>query len=188
MNGHNVEKDMAVFHLPGHPLPALIGLCSTDSKNTPVDLFMLSLSRPVLLCAVSFPTKRVGQDTVVDLHDATAQPCGLQLQSIKDCMPALLACEPNLAVYGLSTHSPACSQRIHSALGLPFPLLADTDCSFSEQLELPRQNDNGHALLRRCTMLLREGQITRLDYPLVHPTQAGARAEEMLQRDAGKRI
>ena len=41
--------DRSAFHLPGHPLPALVELASTDEQERKVDLFMTSLSRPILL-------------------------------------------------------------------------------------------------------------------------------------------
>ncbi|WFD02784.1 hypothetical protein MOBT1_001469 [Malassezia obtusa] len=180
---HAVEKDTAVFHLPGHPLPALTSLLSTDAEQPKVDLFMVSLSRPVLLCAFSFPTRATEHGEEVDC--APTQPSGQQLLAFKSHLAELRKWEPQLLVYGLSTYSPPCQSRIHAALGLPFPLLSDPTREFCDKLELPTYEEGGVRLLRRCTLLLREGQVTRIDYPLSDPAQAAVRAEYMFQRDAG---
>lgn len=180
---HAVEKDMAVFHLPGHPLPAVTMLHSTDAAQPQIDLFMLSLSRPVLLCAFSFPTRVTAQGEEVDC--GPTQPSTLQLVSVKEHMDTLKKCEPDLLVFGLSTYSPTCQSRIHATLGLPFPLLSDAKREFSDKLELPMREDGGMQVLQRCTLLLREGQVTRIDYPLSDPSQAAVRAEYMFQRDEG---
>ena len=184
MSAHSVEKDDGVFHLPGHPLPAFVSLVSTDAAEPSVDLFLVSLSRPVLLCAFSFPSKKAGDAVEVDC--APSQPSTQQLCSFKEHLAVLRQREPDLLVYGLSMYPPACQSKVHATLGLPFPLLSDTRGELAEKLALPRADECGVPLLRRCTMLIREGQIQRLDFPLLQPAQAAVRAEYMLQRDAGE--
>ncbi|WFC98464.1 hypothetical protein MYAM1_001192 [Malassezia yamatoensis] len=173
---HAVEKDMAVFHLPGHPLPALTILQSTDRGGPEVDLFLLSLSRPILL------SRNERQE--IDCSDS--HPSSLQLLSFKSHLAALKSREPNLVVFGLSTQPEECQSYVHKKLGLPFPLLSDSKGTFSQQLELPSYEQDGRQLLQRCVLLLREGQVTRVDYPLTDPSKAALRAEYMLQRDSGQ--
>ncbi|WFD42550.1 hypothetical protein MPSI1_001196 [Malassezia psittaci] len=175
---------MAVFHLPGHPLPALTILQSTDRGEPEVDLFLLSLSRPILLCTFSYPTQVRNKRQEIDCSDS--HPSSLQLLSFKSQIAALKSREPNLLVYGLSTYPEECQSYVHKKLGLPFPLLSDSKGTFSQQLELPSYEQDGVRLLERCVLLLREGQVTRVDYPLSDPSKAALRAEYMLQRDSGQ--
>ncbi|WFD31328.1 hypothetical protein MSPP1_002362 [Malassezia sp. CBS 17886] len=204
---HAVEKDAAVFHLPGFPLPALISLASTQADTPFVDLFMLSLVRPVLLCTFGFPLNARGGG--VDTARAAMDPSGEQLLSLTRALPRLTRCVPDLAVFGVSTLSPVNQACVHKALALPFPLLSDVSGVFASKLELPREGAGGEtpgggtgeapskpsdvppseapseSQLRRCLLLLREGQVTRIDYPISQPHLAGSRAEEMLRRDSG---
>lgn len=177
---HTLEKDAAVFHLPGHPLPAFVSLVSTAEGAPPVDLFMAALTRPVLLSTFSCPVKDTSQPLAVDPHDASA----CQLLAFKDHLGALKQREPELLVYGLSTQPPSLLSHLRAKLGLPYPLLSDTHGELAEKLDLPRDPKTG--LLHRCVLLLREGQVTRIDYPLSQPDQAAVRAEYMLRRDAGE--
>lgn len=165
--------DRSAFHLPGHPLPALVELASTDEQERKVDLFMTSLSRPILLTTFA----------------ARGAP---QLLALKEHLAQLRAYSPQLAVYGLSTHTPAEQSQLARELSLPFALLSDQHGELTRQLELPSDCAGGAAstadtpmqyALRRGTMLLKEGQVTRLDYGITDPRDMGHRALELLHRD-----
>lgn len=147
--------DRAAFHLPGHPLPALINL---DAGGRGVDLFMESLSAPILLCA-----HHPGGDSARYLASLNASLASLQAQ------------KPDLRVYGLSTSKPR-------DWSWGFPLLHDAAAALTKALELPADGDP--PALRLCTMMIKEGQIARVDYP-VPPEHAGSRTLELLKRDAG---
>ncbi|SHO78542.1 Uncharacterized protein MSYG_2889 [Malassezia sympodialis ATCC 42132] len=177
---HAVEKDDAVFHLPGHPLPALVTLDSTD--GTGVDLFMLSLRRPVLLNLFAMPVR----DGQVDIRAAAQHESAQQLRAINAELDGLRQQMPDLAVLGLSLHGPECLRRVRDNLQLRFELLSDRHRAWTDRLELPLQpQDDGSMALRRCTMLLVEGQVSRLDFPLRQPTEVGRRAIELLRREMG---
>ncbi|WFD27417.1 hypothetical protein MNAN1_002413 [Malassezia nana] len=178
-SSHAVEKDDAVFHLPGHPLPALVTLDSTDGSE--VDLFLLSLRRPVLLSLFSLPTR----DGQVDLRSAQGHESQQQLRAINAEMDSLQKVMPDLAVLGLSLNAPACLRRVRDDLQLRFELLSDRQRAWTDRLELPLQAQDDGMALRRCTMLLVEGQVSRLDFPLREPTEVGRRAVELLQRETG---
>lgn len=177
---HAVEKDDAVFHLPGHPLPALVTLDSTDGSG--VDLFMLSLRRPVLLNLFLMPVR----DGRVDLPSVAQHECAQQLRSVDAELDALKQQMPDIAVLGLSLHAPECLRRVREDLQLRFELLSDQQRAWTDKLELPLQSqDDGSQALRRCTMLLVEGQVSRLDFPLRQPSAVGRRAIELLRRETG---
>jgi len=179
-SAHAVEKDDAVFHLPGHPLPALVTLDSTDGSG--VDLFMLSLRRPVLLNLFAMPMR----DGKVDLGAAAEHESAQQLCAVNAELDALQQQMPDLAVLGLSLDAPECLRRVRDELQLRFELLSDRQRAWTDRLELPMQpQGDGNMALRRCTMLLVEGQVSRLDFPLRQPTEVGRRAIELLRRETG---
>ena len=158
------------YHLPGHPLPALVELTSTDAQEPVVDLFFAGLSRPLLLSVFSLPGAE---------RDASVA----QLRSLATEVPQLLAYKPELRVFGLSVDVPREQADVHAECRLPFPLLSDTSHAFCDALELPRDGDA--PALARGTLLVQEGQVTRLDYELRYPSSAGTRAMELLQRAYG---
>jgi peroxiredoxin len=77
-------------------------------------------------------------------------------------------------VYGLSTQDTAYQQEAATRLGLPFPLLSDEDLRLTAALRLPTFEAAGHTLLKRLTLLLHEGKVERVWYPVFPPdTHAG---------------
>lgn len=147
---------------------------------------MLSLTRPVLLSTFGLPTSMQPTGRQVDLEAAGDHEGAIQLLSIKDHLPQLRERMPDLVVYGLSTHNTTCLSQVRDRLQLPFECLSDARCELMDKLELPYMHDDEHRLLRRCTMLLKEGQVTRLDFPISQPSEAGPRAIELLRRDTGR--
>ncbi|PWN53282.1 hypothetical protein IE53DRAFT_310526 [Violaceomyces palustris] len=172
------EQDKACFHLLGHPLPALIELDSTCGSK--VDLFMLSLSRPVMIFA--YPkTGRPGQQvpTGWDLIPG-ARGCTPHLCSVRDSIQPLLAAEPDLVIYGLSLQDTEYQREAVRRLELPFHILSDSKLELTTALELPTFEVQGETFLKRFTLLLRGGQITRVDYPIFPPHKAAESALGLL--------
>ncbi|PWN38994.1 hypothetical protein IE81DRAFT_295504, partial [Ceraceosorus guamensis] len=86
-------------------------------------------------------------------------------------------------IFGLSTQSTAYQSEVHERLHLPFPLLSDASLAFATALDLPTFSFEGETLLKRMTLLCRDGQITRVDYPIFPPDQAAQRALKILIPD-----
>jgi peroxiredoxin len=52
---------------------------------------------------------------------------------------------------------------------LPFPLLSDGDLGLTRALDLPTHVVAGHTLLKRLTLVVRDGRIEQLFYPVFPP-------------------
>ncbi|TKY84759.1 hypothetical protein EX895_005839 [Sporisorium graminicola] len=175
------NEDRAAFHLLGHPLPALIDLASTS--GTTVDLFTLSLRSPIMLFlypSTSSPL-RATPATWSTIPGATG--CTPHLTSVNAHLPTLLAKEPELKIFGLSTQPHAEQLEAKTRLGLKFDLLSDETDALREALDIPSFEVEGRRYFRRMTLLLRGGQITRLDYPVDVPQEAARRAEGLLRSE-----
>ncbi|UZJ52326.1 hypothetical protein CBS101457_001646 [Exobasidium rhododendri] len=168
----------AALHLPGHPLPPLIELASTSGGF--VDLFLLSLTRPILLFI--YPRTAKAGEQVKDSWNSIpgARGCTPELCCIRDEIQPLLARESNLAIFGLSSQTNDYQQEVSKRLQLPFPLLSDSDFKFQAALELPTFQWESVNYLQRITLLLREGQVTQVQFPVFPPNKAAQNALDML--------
>jgi peroxiredoxin len=166
------------LHLPGHPLPPLIELASTSGGF--VDLFLLSLTRPVLLFV--YPrTAKPGEQIQESWNQIPgARGCTPELCGVRDGLQPLLKKEPDLAIFGLSSQSTEYQQEVSQRLHLPFPLLSDSEFKLQEPLGLPTLEWQSTKYLQRITLLLREGQITQVQYPVFPPNTAAENALNML--------
>ena len=81
----------------------------------------------------------------------------------------------NLRLFGLSRQDTAYQHELVTRLGLPFPILSDAAGAFSAALELPTFVTGGTAYLKRLTLLVSDGHIEGVFYPVIDP--AGHAAE-----------
>jgi peroxiredoxin len=81
------------------------------------------------------------------------------------------------AVYGLSTQDPDYQRELANRLALPFPILSDQDLELTRALRLPTFEVAGHTLLKRHTLVVSEGRIEHVSYPVFPPDR---HAEEVL--------
>ncbi|PWN87515.1 BcpB protein, partial [Acaromyces ingoldii] len=172
------EDTGACVHLPGHPMPPLIELASTAGGV--VDLFLLSLSRPVLVFV--YPRTASPGEEVPESWNALpgARGCTPELCSIRDGLHPLVEHEPTLAIFGLSVQPTAIQQEAATRLRLPYALLSDESLALQKALDLPTLQWQGRTFLQRVTLLLKEGQITQVHYPVFPPDKAAAVALQML--------
>jgi len=81
-------------------------------------------------------------------------------------------------VFGVSAQSPDYQRAFAARSGIPYLLLSDAGFAFADALGLPRFDTCGVSYLKRLTMIVRNGVIYRVIYP-VHPP--GSHARELLQ-------
>jgi peroxiredoxin len=81
-------------------------------------------------------------------------------------------------VFGVSAQSPDDQRAFAARSGIPYLLLSDAGFAFADALGLPRFDTGGVSYLKRLTMIVRNGVIYRVIYP-VHPP--GSHARELLQ-------
>ena len=163
--------DGAADHLPGRRLPSLT-LPATSGE--PVDLSALA-GRTVVY---AYPrTGRPDQAPLVDDWDDIpgARGCTPESCAFRDHHAELRAA--GAAVVGLSTQDPEYQQEVATRLHLPYPLLSDADLALTRALDLPTFEVAGQVLLRRMTLLVHDGAVEHVWYPVFPPD---SHAQEVL--------
>ena len=88
--------------------------------------------------------------------------------------------ELGVRVFGVSTQTAADQAEAAERLHLPYPLLSDADLALARALRLPTFEVEGVTLLKRLTLVLRNGVIERVQYPVFPPDEAAEAALAML--------
>lgn len=169
--------DGAADHLESTPLPA-VGLLATDGSTVALD--RLGPGRTILY---AYPlTGRPGTD-LPDDWDAIpgARGCTAEACAFRDHHADLLAAGAS-AVYGLSTQDTAYQREAVDRLHLPFPMLSDEAFALTRALDLPTFDVAGRTLLRRLTMVVRDGVVEKVFYPVFPPDRHAAEVLAWLVR------
>ena len=82
-----------------------------------------------------------------------------------------------VTVFGLSTQPTAYQCEAAERLHLPFPLLSDDQLELTHGWGLPTFVVDGEVLLKRLTVVLRDGRVEKVFYPVFPPT---TNADEVL--------
>ena len=72
-------------------------------------------------------------------------------------------------VFGLSTQDTEYQREVAERLHLPFALLSDEKQEFARALRLPTFEVAGLTLIKRLTLVLHDGIIERVFYPVFPP-------------------
>ena len=72
-------------------------------------------------------------------------------------------------VFGLSTQDTVYQAEMKNRLGLPFDVLSDNQLAFAGALRLPTFDAGGMTLLTRITLIIRNGVIERVFFPVTDP-------------------
>lgn len=99
---------------------------------------------------------------------AGARGCTAQLCSVRDAHEQLRRAGA-VAVYGLSTQDSAYQGEAVARLALTFPLLADPTRRVGSALRLPTFTVDGLTQYRRLTMVVQDGVIEHVFYPVFPP-------------------
>ncbi len=163
--------DGAAVHLTGKRLPDL-GLPSTGGRK-------------ILLAQLGQPR------TVLYLYPMTGRP-GISLPEGWDLIPGARGCAPESCgfrdhyaelqavgtdVYGLSSQSSDYQTEAAARLQLPFPLLSDESLSLADTLQVPTFSVEHKRLYKRLTMVVVDGRIEHVFYPVFPPD---SHADEVL--------
>jgi len=155
--------DGAADHLLGRRVPALT-LPATSGE--PLDLSALT-GRTVVY---AYPrTGRPGEAPLVEDWDEIpgARGCTPESCAFRDHHAELR--EAGADVVGLSTQDPDYQREAATRLHLPYPLLSDADLALTRALDLPTFEAAGQVLLRRLTLLVRDGVVEHVWYPVFPP-------------------
>lgn len=170
--------DGAARHLAGSPLPD-VALDATD--GTKVSLARLK-GRVVVY---AYPrTGRPGEKALVDDWDEIpgARGCTPQSCAFRD-HHAELAAAGAARVFGLSTQDTAYQQEAVARLRLPFPILSDASLALARAARLPTMVIAGQTLLRRLALVVDDGRVAKVFYPVFPPDRNAADVLEWLQRN-----
>lgn len=170
------EDDGEADHLPGTVVPS-VTLSATDGAA--VDLSELS-GRTIVYC---YPkTGRPDEDVIPDGWDEIpgARGCTPESCGFRDHYRDLLDRGAS-EVFGLSVQSSEYQREVRDRLGLPFELLSDSSLEFTDQLTLPTFEIAGERLLKRLTLVLSDGRIEHVFYPVFPPDEHAAEVARWLE-------
>ena len=71
--------------------------------------------------------------------------------------------------YGLSSQIPESQKEAAIRLKLSYPLLSDSMYSFSSAMELPMFDVSGLKLIKRLTLIIKDGVVRKCFYPVFPP-------------------
>jgi peroxiredoxin len=170
------EDDGAADHLPGRKLPDL-RLPATDGS-------LVRLGKTELpLVVYAYPyTARPGHRPLTEDWDIIpgARGCTPEACGFRDHHADLAAVGAEL--YGLSTQSTEYQRELVERLHLPFAILSDADLRLTRALGLPTFEAAGRTLLRRLTLVVRDGMIEHLWYPVFPPDRHAAEVLDWLRK------
>lgn len=122
---------------------------------------------------------------VIYLYPMTGQP-DTALPSGWDAIPGARGCTPqscafrdhyaemkrlNTAVYGLSTQDTDYQKEAVKRLHLPFSLVSDSNLAFIHALNIPTIQIEGMLLSKRVTLIVNNGTIEKVFYPVFPPNK-----------------
>lgn len=135
---------------------------------------------------------------VVYCYPMTGQP-GISLPDGWDAIPGARGCTPQscafrdhyqelnelgASVFGLSTQSTDYQLEAKVRLHLPFELLSDPELNLTNTLKLPKFEVEGKHLIKRVTLIIEEGKIMKVFYPVFPPDKNANEVINWLQKHA----
>lgn len=171
------QDDGACDHLPGILIPA-IPLASTAGREVTL---------------ASLPDR-----TVVYIYPRTGRPnepspAGWnEIPGARGCTPQSCAFRDHYAelkslgaeVFGLSTQSTEDQKEAAARLHLPFNLLSDEALRFARALKLPTFTVDDMELIKRITLVLNDGKIEKVFYPVFPPDKNAEDVAEYLRKQS----
>jgi peroxiredoxin len=169
--------DGGAAHLSGARIPA-VELASTRGGTIRVDRVPDGFSRLVLYAypRTGRPDEPLpdGWNEIPGARGCTPESCGFRDHSAD--LAALGA-----TVAGVSTQDTAYQAEVAERLRLPFPLLSDADLTLTSALRLPTFDVAGLTLTRRLTLVVRDGVVEHVFYPVFPPDGHAAEVLDWLR-------
>jgi peroxiredoxin len=179
------------FELPSTlPVPKDDGACSHLAGLQVPDIFLASTAGDSVNLA------RMPGRTVLFCYPRTGEP-GRPIPHEWDEIPGARGCTPQCCgfrdsdselktagadhVFGLSTQDTDYQREVASRLNLPYPLVSDRDLKLAQALMLPTFEFNFMTLIKRLVLIIDEGRITHVFYPVFPPDQSARQTLEWLK-------
>jgi peroxiredoxin len=156
--------DGAAAHLVGMAVPAVSLVATNDTTVTLAAL-------PGRIVVFAYPrTGEPGKIALVDDWDMIpgARGCTPQTCAFRDLFAELKAAGAT-QVFGLSTQSNEYQTEMASRLHLPFPVLSDEKLALTQALDLPTMDVADLTMIKRLTLIIDDGVITHVFYPVFPP-------------------
>ncbi|MBV8899658.1 MAG: peroxiredoxin [Verrucomicrobia bacterium] len=172
--------DGAARHLLGQRMAA-VALPATDGRT--IDLAVL----PGRVVIYAYPRTGLPEGPNPEGWDAIpgARGCTPQSCAFKDHYHELRALGAS-AVFGLSTQDTDYQREAATRLHLPFALLSDDQLRLTRAMNLPTFTVGTMTLLKRFTLIVQDGQVQRVFYPVFPPDQNAAEVVAWLAADPGR--
>lgn len=159
--------DGKAAHLTGMSMPSML-LPATDGTNV-----NLSEGGPTVVYAYPRTSPSTGGaiegwDSIPGARGCTPQSC-----AFRDHFAELRALGIE-RVFGLSTQETEYQREAVERLHLPFSLLSDVSLSLTHALNLPVFEAGGMTLLKRLTLIVANGKVEHVFYPVFPPDQNAA--------------
>ena len=154
------QDDGAADHLVGMNLPSMLSLMASNGQHidfAPYKEFLVIYCYPMTgQPNVPLPD---GWDQIPGARGCTPQSC-----SFRDHYQELKALKAE--VLGLSVQTTDYQKEMAERLHLPFPVVSDMDFQFQKALRLPTFRAAGMTLLKRLTIVAKNGKIVAVHYPI----------------------
>jgi peroxiredoxin len=171
------RDDGAADHLPGRSMPP-VRLTSTAGESVALDA--LGAGRTVLYVypmtgrpGTALPE---GWDAIPGARGCTPEACGFR-DHYGD-----LAAAGAARMFGLSSQDTDYQKEAAERLGLPYAMLSDSGFRLAETLGLPTFEAGGMRLYKRLTLIVRDGVIEHVFYPVFPPGEHAAQVLDWLRR------
>ena len=127
----------------------------------------------------SLPILAPASPVIPGARGCTPQSCGFR------DLYAELRAHGVAQVFGLSTQDTDYQREVAERLHLPFPLLSDAEFRLTNALGLPTFEVDGMRLIKRLTLVIDDGVITRVFYPVFPPDKSAGEVLAWLAASRG---
>jgi peroxiredoxin (alkyl hydroperoxide reductase subunit C) len=150
---------------------------------------------------LQYDLARLNGRSVVYAYPRTGRP-GVENPPGWDLIPGARGCTPQTCsfrdhfaelkalgvqhVFGLSTQDPAYQREVAERLHLPFPILSDEDLKLAHAMKLPTFETSGMTLLKRFTLVIDDGIVKHVLYPVFPPDQSASDVIRWLSRGSSR--
>ena len=134
---------------------------------------------------------------VVYAYPRTGQP-GVESPNGWDMIPGARGCTPQSCsfrdhhaelkalgvdhLFGLSTQAPDYQREAVGRLHLPFAILSDQHLKLTRAMDLPTFEAGGMPLLKRFTLVISDGKVEHVFYPVFPPDRSASDVVEWLSK------
>jgi peroxiredoxin len=169
------QDDGACRHLTGLRIPDISLASSAGGSVNPARI----PGRTVLFC---YPRTGQPDQPVPENWDKIpgARGCTPQCRAFRDHYSELTSAGAGY-LYGLSTQDTDYQREAADRLKLPYPLLSDGDLKFTRALSLPTFEFNSMTLIKRLTLIVDDGRIAHVFYPVFPPDKSAEQTLKWLQ-------